>query len=592
MPSKESHPESPSDEVKVDGSAGGNSQPSIDTTSEPHQEGKEDGGWFDKFLSAVEWLGNLLPHPVTLFALFAMGVILISGFAEWVGLAVEDPRPEGSPGRAPEGVIEAVSLMNGDGLRRIIENLVDNFTSFAPLGTVLVALLGVGVAQHSGLIKACIRGIVLSAASVRPREPEFEEISGAIAYARETFRKLFNFVLEPKRLVTIAVVFSGIVSNTASELGYVVLVPLGAIVFLSMGRHPLAGLAAAFAGVSGGYSANLLLGTIDPLLAGLTEEAARLIDPEYSVHAAVNYYFMIVSTFLITIIGVWVTLSIVEPWLGEYDPKLASEDLTEDSELDPLTSNEKRGLAWTGFAVLIMSAVLALTIVPEWGVLRNPETGEMLDSPFLDGIVAIIFIGFIIPGFVYGYVTGTMTSDRDVVDGMAEAMSTLGLYIVIVFFAAQFVAFFGWTNLGQILAVTGAQFLDNIGLTGPLVFVGFIFVSGFVNLMLGSASAQWAVTAPIFVPMLMLIGYSPEVIQAAYRIGDSVTNIITPMMSYFGLILAFAERYVKNLGIGTVISMMLPYSILFLAGWMLLFYIWVFFLGLPVGPEAQTFYTL
>lgn len=541
---------------------------SANVNGSPPEDDTSTNKWVEYFLNGVERLGNILPHPVTLFALFALSIVVISGIAEWLGVAVEDPRP------GVDRTIEAISLMNGEGLRRIVENLVENFTSFAPLGTVLVALLGVGVAQHSGLIKACVRGIVLTAASVRPQG------SGIIA-----------FILEPRRLVTLSVVFTGVISNTASELGYVVLVPLGAIVFLSMERHPLAGLAAAFAGVSGGYSANLLLGTIDPLLAGLTQEAAQLIDPEYTVHAAVNYYFMVASTFLITGLGTWVTLSIVEPWLGEYDPSLASEDLGDDAQLNPLSENEKRGLKWTGIAVLGMTAVLALTIVPEWGVLRNPDTGEVLNSPFLDGIVSIIFIAFVIPGFVFGYATGSMTSDRDVVDGMAEAMSTLGLYIVIVFFAAQFVAFFGWTNLGQIVAVTGAQFLEDIGLTGPLVFVGFIFVSGFVNLMLGSASAQWAVTAPIFVPMLMLTGYSPEVIQAAYRIGDSVTNIITPMMSYFGLILAFAERYEKNIGIGTVISAMLPYSLAFLAGWMVLFYIWVFGLGLPVGPEAPTFYT-
>lgn len=544
------------------------SAPTPSNGTPPDDDTASTNKWFEYFLNGVERLGNILPHPVTLFALFALSIVVISGIAEWLGVAVEDPRP------GVDRTIEAISLMNGEGLRRIVENLVENFTSFAPLGTVLVALLGVGVAQHSGLIKACVRGIVLTAASVRPKG------DGIIA-----------FILEPRRLVTLSVVFTGVISNTASELGYVVLVPLGAIVFLSMERHPLAGLAAAFAGVSGGYSANLLLGTIDPLLAGLTQEAAQLLDPEYTVHAAVNYYFMIASTFLITGLGTWVTLSIVEPWLGEYDPTMASEDLSDDAQLEPLSDNEKRGLKWTAISVLGMTAVLALTIVPEWGVLRNPDTGEVLNSPFLNGIVSIIFIAFVIPGFVFGYVTGSMTSDRDVVDGMAEAMSTLGLYIVIVFFAAQFVAFFGWTNLGQIVAVTGAQFLEDIGLTGPLVFVGFIFVSGFVNLMLGSASAQWAVTAPIFVPMLMLTGYSPEVIQAAYRIGDSVTNIITPMMSYFGLILAFAERYEKNIGIGTVISAMLPYSLAFLAGWMILFYIWVFGLGLPVGPEAPTFYT-
>lgn len=529
-------------------------------------------GWFARFLRVVEWLGNLLPHPVTLFALFAALVILASGLAEYFGLQVADPRPVGTSGRSADGLIHAVSLMNGAGMRRIVENLVTNFTSFAPLGTVLVALLGVGVAERSGLIHAGVRGIVLGALAVRPTSP------------------ILRRLLEPRILVTVALVFAGVVSNTASELGYVVLVPLGAVVFLSMGRHPLAGLAASFAAVSGGYSANVLISTLDPLLAGITEEAARLIDPTYTVHAAVNYYFMAVSAFLITALGAFVTLRIVEPMLGPYDPAVASEDLSDDAAMDPLTPLEKRGLLWAAVSVMVLVGVLLLTIVPETGVLRNPETGDALNSPFFRGIVTFIFIGFIIPGFVYGRVTGSMKNDRDVVDGMAQAMSTLGLYIVIVFFAAQFVAFFGWTNLGQIVAVLGADFLDAIGLTGPPVFFGFISVSAFVNLMLGSASAQWAVTAPVFVPMLMLTGYSPEVIQAAYRIGDSVTNIITPMMSYFGLILAFATRYDRNLGIGTIISMMLPYSIIFFIGWMALFYLWVFGLGLPVGPGAPTYF--
>jgi aminobenzoyl-glutamate transport protein len=561
------------------------------TTDSPRPSGgHQPSGWFNRFLKFVEWLGNLLPHPVTLFALFALAVVLVSGVAEYFNLSVPDPRPEGARGRAPDGRIFAVSLMNADGLRLIVQNFVTNFTGFAPLGTVLVALLGVGVAEKSGLIRAAIRGIVLGAASVRPERPEITADLPLGERLRRRWKRLLSYVLAPKLLVTTAVVFSGIVSNTASELGYVVLVPLGAVIFMSMGRHPLAGLAAAFAGVSGGYSANLLIGTIDPLLAGLTEEAAQLIDPDYMVHAAVNYYFMFVSVFLITAMGVVATLKFVEPLLGPYDPSVAMDDLSDEGELDPLTSREKKGLVWAAVSVVLFLGVLMLTILPEWGVLRNPETGEQLNSPFFRGIVTFIFVGFIIPGFVYGRVTGSMRSDRDIVDGMAEAMSTLGLYIVIVFFAAQFVAFFGWTNLGQIVAVTGAQFLQDIGLTGPAVFIGFIFVSGFVNLMLGSASAQWAVTAPIFVPMLMLTGYSPEVIQAAYRIGDSVTNIITPMMSYFGLILAFANRYDRNLGIGTVISMMIPYSVLFFVGWMALFYLWVFGLGLPVGPGSPTYY--
>lgn len=537
---------------------------------------------FTRFLDFVEWMGNLLPHPVTLFAIFALGVVILSGVADWLDWSALDPRPESAPGRSPDGIIEPVSLLNGEGLRRIVSNLVTNFTSFAPLGVVLVALLGVGVAERSGLISALIRGLVLKAASFKPRKNK-KGIMGVLTAP-------INFILTPKNLVTITICFAAVVSNTASEMGYVVLVPLAAVIFHSMGRHPLAGLACAFACVSGGYSANILIGTIDPLLAGLTQEAANIIDPNYEIHAAVNYYFMFLSTFLITIVGTFVTLKIVEPKLGTYDVTMASENLEDQSSMKPLTATEKKGLRYTGLAVLAVIALLALTIVPENGVLRNPETGEILNSPFLRGIVTFIFLFFLIPGFVYGKTTGSMTNDKGIIDGMANAMSTLGLYIVIVFFAAQFVAFFGWSNLGQIFAVKGAEFLNDIGLTGPAVFIGFIAVSAMVNLMLGSASAQWAVTAPIFVPMLMLIGYSPEVIQAAYRIGDSVTNIITPMMSYFGLILAFASKYVKNIGIGTIISMMLPYSLLFYLGWMLLFYLWVFILGMPVGPEAPTYY--
>jgi aminobenzoyl-glutamate transport protein len=513
---------------------------------------------FARFLDTVEWLGNLLPHPVTLFALFALGVVLVSGLAGWMEWSVVDPRPEGARGRSPTGMIEAVSLMNADGLRRIVENLVTNFVNFVPLGTVLVAMLGVGVAEHSGLINAGIRGLVLKA---------------------------------PSHLLTVAIVFTGVISNTASEAGYVILVPLAGVIFLAVGRHPIAGMAAAFAGVSGGYSANLFIGTVDPLLAGITQEAAQLIDPGYTVHAAVNYYFMFVSTFLITGVGTLVTVKIVEPKLGKYDATNAEKGVEEQASMEPLSPAEKKGLLWAAISVVLVLAIFALSLLPENGVLRNPETGEALNSPFFRGIVVLIFIFFLVPGIVYGKVTGTMKNDRDVIDGMAAAMARLGLYIVLVFFAAQFVAFFGWTNLGGIVAVRGADLLTTMGLTSPIVFIPFILMCCFVNLMLGSASAQWAVTAPIFVPMLMLIGYSPEVIQAAYRIGDSTTNIITPMMSYFGLILAFAARYDRKLGIGTIVATMLPYTVAFIIGWVILFFGWVFLFDLPVGPGAPTFYT-
>jgi aminobenzoyl-glutamate transport protein len=511
-----------------------------------------------RFLHVVEWLGNALPHPVTLFAMFAAGVVVLSGILGYFDVAVVDPRPEGAKGRAENGMIEVVSLLNADGLRMIVLNLVRNFVEFAPLGTVLVALLGVGVAERSGWLTALIRGMVLNA---------------------------------PPSLVTVIIVFSGVLSNTASEMGYVVLVPLAAVVFYSLGRHPLAGLAAAFAGVSGGYSANLFIGTVDPLLSGITTEAARLIDPAYEVDVSANWFFMIASTFVITAIGSLISLKIVEPSLGPYEgtPEQGGEE--DEHRMDPLTNEEKRGLWRSLWATLIFAAVLVALVAPEGAVLRNQETGGIAGSPFLKGIVAIIFVYFLLMGVVYGRTVGTIRTDRDVIHAMAHAMSTLGLYIALVFFAAQFVKFFGWTNLGSITAVAGATFLQNVGFTGPLLFFVFILVCAFINLMLGSASAQWAVTAPIFVPMLMLLGYAPEVIQAAYRIGDSSTNIITPMMSYFGLIMAFVARYEPKAGVGTLIAMMLPYSVAFLTFWSMFFFLWTFILGFPVGPASPTYYT-
>ena len=522
-------------------------------------------GAFAGFLDFVERLCNLLPHPVTLFAAFALGVIVLSGIASWIGLSVEDIRPETQGQR-----IEAVSLMTAEGLRRISMNLVTNFTSFAPLGTVLVALLGVGVAERAGLLSAGIRALVLAA---------------------------------PPKLLTPTVVFAAVLSNTASEMGYVVLVPLAAVIYHSVGRHPFVGLAAAFAGVSGGYSANLFIGTVDPLLAGITTEAARIVGGDAyapggdsEVLAPANWYFMAVSTMLITLVGTFVTEKLVAPRLGDYDETSAEEGALDASQdgLRPLDATEKRALGAALLTTALLIVGLLLLVVPDGAPFREPNAAADATvveriRPVLKSVVALIFVFFIVPAIVYGRITGSMRNDRDVIDGMAKAMGSMGLYLVLVFFAAQFVAFFKWTNLGLILAVAGANFIESANLSGPIVFLPFILMCCFVNLMLGSASAQWAITAPIFVPMLMLSNYTPEVIQAAYRIGDSTTNIITPMMSYFGLILAFATRYDKRLGIGTSVATMLPYSIAFLLGWIVLFYTWVFGFGLPVGPGTELY---
>ncbi|MHC2993070.1 aminobenzoyl-glutamate transporter [Pontibacter sp. HJ8] len=492
----------------------------------------------DKFLSVVERIGNALPHPATLFAGFALLVIILSWVASLFDLAVVHP--------GTGETVTPVNLLSTEGLHMILTRMVTNFTNFAPLGTVLVSLLGIGIAEGTGLIGAVLRLVVLSS---------------------------------PKRLLTFVIVFSGVMSNTASEVGYVLLVPLAAVIFLAAGRHPLAGLAAAFAGVSGGYSANLLLGTVDPLLAGLSTEAARIIDPNYLVNPAANYYFMFVSTFLISALGTWVTEKVVVPRLGEYEGD------EKPQSIDRLNAQEKRGLLYATIAILFLVAFILGGLIPENGYLRDPETNEILHSPFMSGIVAFIFILAGVAGIAYGVGAKTIRNDSDVMRGMAKSMETLGSYIVLVFFAAQFVAYFNWTNLGLILAINGAGVLKTMGLEGIPLMITFILVAAMINMVMGSASAKWAIMAPVFIPMFMLLGYTPEFTQAAYRIGDSVTNIISPMMSYFALIVAFIQRYDKKAGLGTVISTMLPYTVAFFIGWTILFIIWIL-LGLPLGPGA------
>jgi aminobenzoyl-glutamate transport protein len=442
-----------------------------------------------------------------------------------------------------------VNLFSVHGLHRILEEMVTNYTSFAPLGTVLVAMLGIGIAESSGLIGTVLRLLVLTA---------------------------------PKRLLTFVIVFSGILSNTASEVGYVLLVPLAGIIFLAVGRHPIAGLAAAFAGVSGGYSANLLLGTLDPLLAGLSQEAAHIIDPTYLVNPACNFYFMFVSTFFIAAAGTWVTEKVVVPRLGSYRGEEKPE------EIRTLSPEEKKGLLFASIAAILLTLLIVWGTVPQNGFLRDAETGSLLHSPFLSGIVAIIFLGAAVSGIAYGIGAGTLKNDKEVMKGMEKSMASLAIYIVLVFFASQFVAYFKWTNLGLIFAIEGAQLLKASGLGAIPLMIAFVILSGFINLFMGSASAKWAIMAPVFIPMFMLLGYTPELVQATYRVGDSISNIIAPMMSYFALIVAFVEKYDKKAGIGTVISTMLPYTIAFFIVWTILLIIWVA-AGIPVGPGAGLF---
>jgi aminobenzoyl-glutamate transport protein len=496
------------------------------------------GRAFSRSLDIVEKVGNALPHPATLFALLAVAVAIASWIGKWAGLEAVHP---------VEGTVIAVnSLLDAEGIRWIYENLVYNFVMFPPLGYVLAVMVGIGVAEGSGLFSVLIRSLVLGA---------------------------------PPRLITGAIVLAGIVSHLASEAGYVILIPLGAMIFHTLGRHPMAGLAAAFCGVSGGFGANFLIGSVDPILAGLSTSAAQILDAGIVVNPAVNFYFMFTSSFLILIIGTWVTEVIVEPRLGTYTGKAEKIPVTR------LTAVERRGLRFAGLGLLLVLGLFALTIVPSWGILRNPQTGSILHSPFLDGIIVAILLFFLIPGLFYGIVTGSIRSDKDAIKHITHSMAGLAGYIVLVFFAAQFVYFFRFSNLGLIFAIQGAETLRDIGLTGIPLIVGFVLISAFINMFMGSASAKWAIMAPVFVPMFMLLGYHPALTQAAFRIGDSVTNLITPMMSYFALIVTFSQKYDEKYGIGTIISTMLPYTVILTVLWTLLLVGWVL-LGIPLGPDG------
>ncbi|MBO5973490.1 MAG: AbgT family transporter [Clostridia bacterium] len=481
---------------------------------------------YNRCLNGIEKVGNALPHPVVLFAILALAIVVISAICDALGVSATGELVSG--GKLQETTVNVVSLLTRDGLSYMFTSAVNNFTTYAPLGMVLVAMLGVGVAEQSGLIDTLLKRVVKAT---------------------------------PKFLLTPMIVFLGVMSNIASDSGYVILIPLGAMVFKACGRHPIAGLAAAFAGVSGGFSANLLIGTLDPLLAGVTQTAVSIIDPAYEVQVMGNYIFLVVSTFLITILG---TL---------------------------ITDKQKKGLRWAGIAALVFVVAIVACCIPQNSFFRN-EAGELLGkTPLIDSIVVLIALLFFIPGTVFGLVTGVFKDNKDVANSLSKSMSAMGSFLALAFVSAQFIKYFEYTKLGTIIALAGAEFFKsiNIGLI-PLVVI-FIIFSAFMNLFMGSASAKWNILAPVFVPMFMLLGYSPELCQLAYRIGDSCTNIITPMMTYYAVIIMFAQRYDKKAGIGTITATMLPYSVTFLICWSLLFIIWLL-AGLPIGVGTSIFYPI
>lgn len=493
---------------------------------------------FARVLDTIEVVGNKLPHPATLFLMMAVLVALLSWWASAVGLAATHP--------ATGEVIAVRNLLSADGLRWIYTNVESNFVNFPPLGLVLVIMIGIGVAEGSGLFTVLVRQLVLGA---------------------------------PPKLITAAIITAGIFSHLASEVGYVILIPLGAMIFHALGRHPMAGFAAAFAGVSAGFGSNFLIGSVDPILAGLSTSAAQIIDPSMNINPMVNYYFMVASAIMVIFVGTWITEKIVEPRLGTYIGK------EKPLAIEQITPLEKKGLKWAGIGTLIFIALMAWTIIPENGLLRDPITGGILQSPFFSGIVVGLLLLFFVPGLIYGIIVKTIKNDKDVINHMSNSMKGMGGYIVLVFFAAQFIYWFNYSNLGLVVAIDGAEFLSHIGFTGIPLILTFLLLSAFLNMFMGSASAKWAIMAPVFVPMFMILGYHPGLTQAAFRIGDSVTNVITPMMSYFALIVTYAQNYDEKNGIGTIISLMIPYTVVFMLVWAVMMSIWML-LGIPVGVDG------
>lgn len=491
-------------------------------------------------LDTIERLGNKLPDPILLFVWMCALVLGLSALAATLGFSAVHP-VTGEP-------LQAINLLSTYGLHRMLSDTVNNFVSFAPVGTVLVAIMGIGVAEHSGLLSSVLRATVLKA---------------------------------PPQMLSFAVVLAGVLSSLAGDTGYVILIPLAGLIFHALGRHPLAGIAAAFAGVSGGFSANLLIGPLDALFAGISTEAAALADPSYTVTAAGNYYFIFISTFLIALIGTFITEKVICKRLPAYEGPAST-------TLEQLSAKEKRGLTAVAIFTLLFIGLLLWALVPESGILRDPKNQSVLSSPFIKGIVTVVALYAALAGILFGKVSGKYQRSGEFVRGMEQHMATMASYLVLMFFAAQFVSYFAWSNLGSIIAVKGAGLLNTFDIHAGALLLVFIVMTSIINLFVGSALAKWALIAPVFVPMFMLSGISPEATQMAYRIGDSSTNIITPLMPYYGVVIAFAQRYDKNLGIGTLIALMLPYSIAFLISWSALLMLWIFF-DWPLGPGASIY---
>lgn len=501
-------------------------------------------GLMQKFLDLVETVGNKVPHPAVIFMILIGLVIALSHVLYLTGASVSyqviDPVTHG----AADQSAEAKSLLTGEGLRFMYTSLIPNFMGFSAVGLMIVAMVGAGVAEASGLVTALIRKLV----SVSP----------------------------PKAL-TYILVFAGILSSVAADAGYLVLIPLAGTAFISVGRHPLAGLACGFAAVAAAFTVNMLIKPLDAVLTEFTNDAIHLVNPNVSIDLTANLWFSCASVIFLTLVIALVTERIVEPRLGRYEAETPEDPQT------GVSPEESRGLKFAGLAVLGVLALFALLSLPPGAPLRNPDTGSLIgNSPLMNGLIAVIMVLFLATGVGYGLGARTIASLGDVIKAMEKAISGLGGLILLLLIISQFVAYFNYTNMGTILAVSLANLLKDANIGALPLLIGFIIVVGIIDLLITGAIAKWAIFAPVFVPLLMQLGVSPEAVLAAYRIGDSPINAITPLNVYFALVVGFAQKYDKNAGVGTVVSLMLPYVIFIFVLWTLLFAVW-HVLGIPWG---------
>jgi aminobenzoyl-glutamate transport protein len=499
-----------------------------------------------KLLDLVERVGNKVPHPAVLFFGLIVIVVVLSAILHRAGISVSYQRINPATHKAEETTTTVNSLISADGLRFICTSVVPNFINFGPVGIIMVAMIGVGLAERAGLIQALIRKIVMVA---------------------------------PRGAMTAIIVTLGVMSSIASDAGYLVLIPLGAAAFRSLGRHPLAGLAAAFAGVAAAFGVNFFVKPIDGILAEMTNDAAHIFDPAKSIELTANFYFGIASSVLLIVVCTIVTDWIVEPRLGKYEGD------SPGKESHAISADESRGLLYAALAFIGVMALLLLSTIPPNAPLRNPETHALIgDSPFMASLVFLIMIVFLVTGLAYGIGAKTIKSVDDAIDAVTKTFADLGGLLFLFFIISQFVAYFNFSNIGTILAVKLANILQDANLGKSSLLLGFILIGFCLCFPLPNILPKWAIMAPIFVPLFMKLEIGPDVVLAAYRVSDSPPNVINPLLPHFALVIGFARQYEKNAGVGTLVAMMLPYTIATMIAWVLIFFAW-YLLGLPFGPS-------